>query len=279
MTDLTLPGGILRLSRRTHVMGIVNVTPDSFSDGGLFADEHAAIEHGIRLAGEGADVLDVGGESTRPGADPVPEADEIARTAPVVAALVAATGLPVSIDTTKAAVARAGLDAGAQIVNDVSAGMLDDAMLPLVARSGAAIVLMHMQGTPRTMQQSPSYDDVVGEVRAFLDERASAAQHAGIARDRIAVDPGIGFGKTLQHNLTLLNRLDELVALGYPVLTGTSRKSFIGTVLDGLPPADRVEGTAATVALSIARGSRFVRVHDVRAMVRVARMTDAILAG
>jgi len=279
MNDLRLPRGVLALSQRTHVMGIVNVTPDSFSDGGLYHDERAAIDHGLRLADEGADVLDIGGESTRPGAEPVAEDEEIRRTAPVVEALAAKTGLAVSIDTTKAAVARAALDAGAQIVNDVAAGRADPDLLPLVAQRGAAVVLMHMQGTPRTMQQDPSYTDVVTDVRDFLAERAAAAQAAGIGRDMIVIDPGIGFGKTTAHNLALLNRLDAICALGHPVLVGTSRKSFIGAVLDGLPVSERIEGTAATVALAIARGSRFVRVHDVGAMVRVARMCDAVLNG
>ncbi|HVL90575.1 MAG TPA: dihydropteroate synthase [Actinomycetota bacterium] len=279
MNDWQLMRGALLLSQRTHVMGIVNVTPDSFSDGGAFFDEQAAIDHGLRLADEGADILDVGGESTRPGADPVGEDEEIRRTVGVVEALAVKTGLPVSIDTTKAAVARAALDAGAQIVNDVAAGRLDDALLPLAAERGAAVVLMHMQGSPRTMQQDPTYDDVVTDVRDFLIQRAEAAIAAGVARDKIAIDPGVGFGKTLQHNLALLNRLDEICATGYPVLVGTSRKSFIGAVLDGAPVTERMEGTAATVALAIARGSRLVRVHDVRAMVKVARVTDAIVNG
>jgi dihydropteroate synthase len=258
-------------------MGIVNVTPDSFSDGGRFFAASDAIEHGIRLAGEGADILDVGGESTRPGAEPVAEAEEIRRTAGVVEALVAKTGLPVSIDTTKSAVARAALDAGATIVNDISAGRFDHALVPLVAERGAGLVLMHMQGTPRTMQASPEYGDVVEEVKLFLAARVRAAEDAGVASNRIMVDPGIGFGKKLEHNLALLNHLDAICSLGYAVVSGTSRKSFIGAVLDGVSITERDEGTAATVAVSIMRGARIIRVHDVRAMVRVARMTDAIV--
>lgn len=280
MTPPDLPladGRVLALSQRTHVMGIVNVTPDSFSDGGLFFDARDAVDHGLRLAGEGADLLDVGGESTRPGAEPVDAEEEIRRTVPVVETLAAKTGLPVSIDTTKAAVARAAFDAGATIVNDVSAGRFDPALLSLAAERGAAVVLMHMQGTPRTMQADPAYTDVVAEVRAFLGERAASAQSCGIPRERIVLDPGFGFGKRVEHNLALLDRLDAIAGLGYAVLAGTSRKSFIGAALGDLPVGERLEGTAATVALAIARGARIVRVHDVRAMVKVAAMTDAIL--
>lgn len=276
---LALPDGrVLPLGERVHVMGIVNVTPDSFSDGGRFFDAHDAIDHGLRLADEGADILDVGGESTRPGAEPVPADDEIARVLPVVDALAAKTGLPVSIDTTKATVARAALDAGAQIVNDVAAGRFDDTLLPLVAERRAAIVLMHMRGEPRTMQKEPRYDDVVGEIYAFLDERAEAAMHAGIARDRIVVDPGFGFGKTRAHNLVVLQRLRELRGLGFPVLAGTSRKTFVGATLGDLPVGERLEGTAATVALAVTGGASIVRVHDVREMSRVVRMTEAVLS-
>ncbi len=275
--DCPLPRGVLALSQRTHVMGIVNVTPDSFSDGGLFYDAKDAIDHGLRLAGEGADILDVGGESTRPGAQPVGAAEEVRRTAPVIEVLASKTGLPVSIDTSKIEVALAALDAGAQIVNDVTAGCLDPQILGVAARHGAAVVLMHMQGTPRTMQQSPAYDDVVVDVRDFLLERALAAEAAGIARGQILLDPGFGFGKLLKHNLALLDGLGQLCSLGYAVVSGTSRKAFIGAVLGDAAVGDRLEGTAATVAVAIARGAAIVRVHDVGAMVKVARMTDAIV--
>jgi dihydropteroate synthase len=259
-----------------HVMGILNVTPDSFSDGGRFATEAAAVRCGVEMAEEGADIVDVGGESTRPGAMEVPASEEAARVVPVVRALVREVGVPISVDTTKAAVAEAALEAGAVIVNDVSAMRADAAMHGLVAASGAGAVLMHMLGTPRTMQSDPRYGDVVAEVAAALLGWAAEAEAAGIGRDRIAIDPGIGFGKTSAHNLSLLRHLDRLVATGYPVLVGPSRKSFIGLTL-GVPVEERLEGTAATVAWSVAAGARILRVHDVRPMVRVVRMTEAIL--
>lgn len=278
--DLTLPDGrVLTLSRRCHVMGIVNVTPDSFSDGGRYFHANDAIEHGLRLAGEGADILDVGGESTRPGAASVTDEDESDRVLPVVEALAAKTTVPVSIDSSKASVAKAALDAGAQIVNDVSAARFDEAMLPLVAERRAPIVLMHMLGDPRTMQKDPRYDDVVGDIAAFLDDRADVAIANGVDRERIVVDPGFGFGKTREHNLVLLQRLRELRSLGFPVLAGTSRKSFIGATLGDLPVEERLEGTAATVALAVASGASIVRVHDVLQMRQVVAMVEAVLSG
>ncbi|MGH2785746.1 MAG: dihydropteroate synthase [Actinomycetota bacterium] len=277
--DLALPDGrVLPLSQRVHVMGIVNVTPDSFSDGGRFYDAGNAIDHGLRLADEGADILDVGGESTRPGADPVSADEESGRVVPVVEALAAKSGIPVSVDTSKAVVARAALDAGAQIVNDVAAGRFDAGLLPLVAERHAAIVLMHMLGEPRTMQKEPRYADVVGEIAAFLEERGEAATESGVGRERVVVDPGFGFGKTREHNLVLLQRLRELRCLGFPVLAGTSRKSFIGATLGDLPVGERLEGTAATVALAVMGGASLVRVHDVREMARVVRMVEAVLS-
>ncbi len=277
--DLALPDGrVLPLSQRVHLMGIVNVTPDSFSDGGRFYETGDAIDHGLRLADEGADILDVGGESTRPGADPVSADDEAGRVVPVVEALAAKAGIPVSVDTSKAAVARAALDAGAQIVNDVAAGRFDAGLLPLVAERDAPIVLMHMLGEPHTMQKDPRYGDVVGEIAEFLEDRASAAVEAGVGRERIVVDPGFGFGKTREHNLVLLQRLRELRCLGFPVLSGTSRKSFIGATLGDLPVGERIEGTAATVALAVMGGASLVRVHDVREMARVVRMVEAVLS-
>ena len=242
------------------VMGIVNVTPDSFSDGGRFLDAGAAIAHGRALLGEGADLLDVGGESTRPGASPVGAEEEVERTAPVVAAL-SASGR-VSIDTTKAVVARAALDAGADYVNDVSAFRFDPDLAGLVADAGVECCLMHMRGEPRTMQAAPAYDDVVSDVKAHLEERLAFAVAQGVAEERIHLDPGIGFGKTLEHNLELLRRLDELVAIGRPLMVGTSRKSFLGT-LTGREVDDRVPGTIATNVLALARGARLFRVHDV----------------
>lgn len=265
-------------------MGVVNVTPDSFSDGGRYLDASRAIEHGLELAAAGADVLDVGGESTRPGAVPVAAEEEARRVVPVVRRLAGEDGVAVSVDTTKASVARAALEAGAVIVNDVSAGRGDPGMLALVASEGAGYVAMHMRGTPATMQDDPRYDDVVAEVGRFLVERLDAAVTAGVARDRLMADPGIGFGKTLDHNLELLARLPELVgALGVPVLVGTSRKAFIGSILAGAdgtpaPVHDREEGTLATVVWAFERGAAMVRVHDVRLAVDAARLLAALSA-
>jgi dihydropteroate synthase len=254
-------------------MGVLNVTPDSFSDGGKFFEAERAIERAMQMVEEGADFIDVGGESTRPGSEPVPPEEELRRTVPVVAELAKRVRVPISIDTYKSEVASAALDAGATMVNDISAGRFDPALLSLVAREKATIVLMHMKGRPKTMQSNPSYGDVTKEVRNFLKDRAEACRNEGI--DQIVVDPGIGFGKQLHHNLTLLRELNVLHDLGYPVLVGPSRKSFIGMILD-LPVEERLEGTAAAVAASILHGAHIVRVHDVRAMKRVAKVTDAI---
>ncbi len=242
-------------------MGIVNVTPDSFSDGGLFLTPERAVEHGRRLATEGADWVDVGGESTRPGAEAVDAGEERERTEPVVAAL-AAEGVAVSIDTSKAAVAEAALEAGARMVNDVTALRGDPDLAALCAGSGCWVVLMHMLGTPRTMQEDPRYEDVVDEVKAFLAERIESALAAGIDEQRIWVDPGIGFGKTAEHNVALLRRLGELHDLGRPILVGTSRKSFIGR-LSGREVGERLGGTIAANVLAVARGAEMLRVHDV----------------
>jgi dihydropteroate synthase len=250
-------------------MGVVNVTPDSFSDGGLFLEADAAVEHGLALAEEGAAILDVGGESTRPGARPVPEREELRRVVPVVERL-AAAGKRVSIDTTKLEVARAALEAGATIVNDVSAFRFAPDLAGLVAETGAGCCLMHMLGEPRTMQADPRYDDVVGEVRAFLEERLAFATAAGIAEERVWLDPGIGFGKTLEHNLELLRRLDEIVAIGRPVVIGTSRKSFLGKLAGGKPEGERLPGTIATNVIALERGASVFRVHD------VAQVADAL---
>jgi dihydropteroate synthase len=252
------------------VMGIVNVTPDSFSDGGLFLDAEAAIAHGRELVAEGADILDVGGESTRPGAEPVGADEEIRRVIPVIEAL-AADGVRISIDTTKASVARRALQAGATIVNDVSAFRFDPELAGVVAEAGATCVLMHMLGEPRTMQRDPRYGDVVDDVRAFLAERLAFAVAAGIDETRVWLDPGIGFGKTIDHNLELLARLDEIVALGRPVVVGTSRKSFLGTITGRADASERVAGTIATNVLALERGARVFRVHD------VAQARDALL--
>lgn len=255
-------------------MGIVNVTPDSFSDGGLHAATNLAIEHGRSLAAAGADLVDVGGESTRPGAEPVDAATEKQRVLPVVKAL-ADQGVVVSIDTAKAEVATEAVEAGAEIINDVTAGS-DPAMFPVMAESGTGVVLMHMKGTPRTMQDDPHYGDVVVEVSDFLIGRAQAAEAAGIDRGSIFVDPGIGFGKTVDHNLELLRRLGELVAFGYPVLIGASRKSFLGR-LTGIEEADQRDiATAATTALAVAAGAAMVRVHEIESSRQAAAVGFAV---
>jgi dihydropteroate synthase len=262
-------------SERTLVMGIVNVTPDSFSEGGRFFDADEATEHAARMVADGADVVDVGGESTRPGSDLVPADEELKRVIPVIERLrEQIPGVPISIDTRKAEVAARALDAGASIVNDVSAGA-DPEMFEVVREREAAIVLMHMKGEPRTMQEAPSYEDVVGEVHDYLRERIEAAEFAGIDAERIAIDPGIGFGKGLGHNLELIRRVDAFLDLGRPVLVGPSRKRFIGTILD-LPEDQRVEGTIGAVAWMVARGAHVVRVHDVREVTRAVRVIDAI---
>lgn len=251
---------------RPLLMGILNVTPDSFSDGGQHFDAGAAIAHGLRMAEEGADIIDVGGESTRPGASRVDASEQLQRVLPVVRELCRQLpmGVRVSIDTTAAAVAVAAAEQGASIINDVSAGRDDPEMLPLARKIGADMILMHMQGSPESMQTAPSYEDVVSEVRRFLVERVRAAEEAGIARDRIAIDPGIGFGKTRNHNLQLLAGLGQLVATGYPVLLGTSRKRFMGSICNVSEFNELVGATCATTALGVLAGVRLFRVHDVR---------------
>ena len=243
-------------------MGIVNVTPDSFSDGGLFLDPDAAVEHGLRLVAEGASILDVGGASTRPGAEPVPVGEELTRAVPVVERL-AAAGHRISIDTTKHEVAEAALAAGATLVNDVSAFRFAPELAGLVAGAGADCCLSHMPGEPRTMQAEARYDDVVGDVKAYLEERLAFAVREGIREERVWLDPGIGFGKTVEHNLELLRRLDEIVAIGRPVVIGTSRKSFLGKLAGGRGEHERLPGTIATNVLALERGARVFRVHDV----------------
>jgi len=264
------------LGGRTLIMGIVNVTPDSFSGDGLAAAPQAAIALGKRMVSEGADILDIGGESTRPGAEPVTLQEELRRVLPVVEALAAETQTPISIDTYKPAVARQALAAGASIVNDISGLHADEEMPRVAAEAGAAVVIMHIRGTPRDMQKDPRYADVIGEISDYLEEGIGRAEAAGVTRNQIVVDPGIGFGKTLEHNLEILRRLREFRCLGCPLMVGTSRKSMIGAILD-LPVEQRLEGTAATVALAIQAGADIVRVHDVKEMARVARVADAIV--
>ncbi len=259
------------------VMGVLNVTPDSFSDGGEWFDGTAAIAHGLQLAAEGAAILDVGGESTRPGAEPVGVAEELRRVVPVIERLAAVSGAQLSIDTTKAEVAEAALDAGATYVNDVNA-LRADGMVELVASRRADCCLMHMRGEPRTMQADPRYDDVVDDVKAYLTERAAAIIAAGVAESQIHVDPGIGFGKTVAHNLELLRRLDEIVALGFPVVVGTSRKSFLGKISGRDDPKQRLYGTIASNVLALSAGARVFRVHDVAAVRDALAVADATLA-
>ena len=257
-------------------MGVVNVTPDSFYDGGFYFDPARAIERGLVLAAEGADIIDIGGESTRPGSDAVPADEERKRVLPVISALKEKTAALISIDTTKAEVAEAAIAAGACIVNDISAGRFDAQMFSLISRSGAGLILMHMKGTPKTMQINPYYEDVLAEVKAFLQERMEAAEAFGIQRDRLIIDPGIGFGKRLEDNLALLNNLNALVELGRPVLAGISRKSFIGKILN-LGPSDRLEGTIAAAVMAILRGASLLRVHDIQAVKRAVAVAEAIL--
>ena len=270
---------------RVAVMGILNVTPDSFFNGGRYDDIADAIERGMRLDDEGAAIIDVGGESTRPGAEPVPEDEELARVIPVIEALAARSGAAISIDTRKPSVAQRAVEAGATILNDTlgeegppPSSSPPSSMAEVAAATGAALVTMHSRGTPQTMTRLTDYSDVVADTVAWLKSRAEALEGAGLERDAIVLDPGIGFAKTAEQSLMLLKRLDELVALGYPVLSGTSHKSFIGAVLD-VPPEGRLNGTAATVAWAVAKGARLVRVHDVAPALQVARMTEAIAAG
>ncbi len=268
---------LAQLGKRTLVMGILNATPDSFYDGGRYTTLEAALARAEQMLAEGADILDIGGESTRPGSDPVPEDEELRRVVPLIEAIhIRHPNAILSVDTTKSRVAELALQAGACIVNDISGMTFDPHMPAVVARAGALVVLMHIKGTPKTMQQNPTYHDVVAEVRATLESHTRRALQAGIPREHIWIDPGIGFGKTVAHNLKLLRGLPQLKALGYPVLVGTSRKSFIGHLLGGLPPEERLEGTLATLALAVAWGADVVRVHDVQAAVRAVTIADAL---
>lgn len=268
-------GKVLDLSRRPHIMGVLNVTPDSFSDGGRYLDPQLALRRAEQLIEEGADIIDIGGESTRPGADPISLFEELGRVLPVVEGLSSTEGVIISVDTYKSQVAQRAIDAGAHLINDPSGLRFDSQMAQVIARAGAGLVIMHIKGKPKDMQVNPQYDDLMGEIYSWLDQGAQLALQAGVARERIVVDPGLGFGKRPQDNLVILRRLDELKGLGYPILIGPSRKSFIGEVL-GLPVEDRLEGTAAAVALGVAKGAKILRVHDVKELGRVARMAYAI---
>jgi dihydropteroate synthase len=268
------------LSDRTHLMGVLNVTPDSFSDGGMFIVRDAAVEHALQMVEDGADIIDVGGESTRPksqaygeGADVISTDEELYRVIPVIERLVGHTEIPISIDTYKSEVAREALRAGASIVNDISGFTFDQAMPAVVAEAGASAVVMHIQGTPKTMQQNPTYQNLIGEISVFLEESVAKGRRAGI--DQIIVDPGIGFGKRLEHNLQLIGQLKRLTPLGCPILVGPSRKSFIGALLD-LPVNERLEGSLAAAAACILNGAHILRVHDVKETKRAARIADAI---
>ena len=270
------PRGRLDFSAGCIVMGVLNVTPDSFSDGGQFFDTDKAIAHGVKMAAEGAAMIDVGPESTRPGARPVSVDEQIKRAIPVIKALAKKVAVPISIDTHRLEVAQAALEAGAAMINDITA-LSDERMGELAAEQQVPVVLMHMQGTPATMQAEPKYDDVVGEVLQFLLDRAKRAEQLGIPKERIFIDPGIGFGKTAEHNLLLLKNIRKFVETGYRVLIGTSRKSFIGKLTGKEKPSDRIFGTAATVALCVAAGVSIVRVHDVAEMVDVVRVVNTLV--
>lgn len=262
---------------RPLVMGVLNVTPDSFSDGGKYFRAQDAIERARQMVADGADLIDLGGESTRPGSEPVDADEEKRRVIPVLEAIAGKIGVPISIDTYKAETAAAALSAGAEIVNDISGGRMDPDMLSLVASRGVPIILGHIRGTPKDMQDDPVYVDVVQEVADELEGIAVRAEEAGISRENVLVDPGIGFGKKMEHNLSLLRHLGQIVERGRPVVVGVSRKKFIGVLLDNAPPDDRIEGTAAAAALCVAAGAAVIRVHDVRQMARVVKVASAIV--
>jgi dihydropteroate synthase len=264
------------LGQRTLVMGVLNITPDSFSDGGLFFEPQQAIEHGLRMAEEGADIIDVGGESSRPGSDPVPLNEELRRVIPVIEGLASRLEIPLSVDTYKSQVAERAVESGAQMINDIS-GLRFDPQMPLVAaRYDTPLIIMHIKGTPKTMQQDPSYKDLMDEIIGYLGEGIARAEQGGVDPQQVIVDPGIGFGKRVQDNLVIINRLDELNTLGRPLLIGTSRKSFIGAVLD-LEVHQREIGSLATVAVSAFKGAHIVRVHDVAPARQTVDMVDAII--
>jgi dihydropteroate synthase len=263
------------LKAKTHVMGVLNVTADSFSDGGRFLRPRDAIAQGMRMIKQGADIIDVGGESTRPGADPISLEEELSRVIPVISALCQQTDVPISIDTYKSEVAKRALDAGAQMINDISALRYDPEMRKIAREFDVPIVLMHIKGTPKNMQQKPWYEDVIGEISEYLKESIRMAQEAGIDKGKIIIDPGIGFGKRLVDNLNILKNLEKFSILRCPILIGCSRKSFIGKILD-LPVGDRLEGSLAALAVAMMNGASLVRVHDVEESKRVARMVDAI---
>ena len=266
-------------TERTYVMGILNVTPDSFSDGGLYFDKAKAIEQALKMEREGADIIDVGGESTRPGAEKISTKEEIKRVVPVIEAIAKKIKIPVSIDTYKSEVAKAALSAGASLINDISGLRFDRKMPSLIAKNKVPVCIMHIKGTPRDMQANPAYVALIPEIVDYLHEGIEIARGAGIADDKIIIDPGLGFGKTLEHNLEIIKRLNEFTGFEKPILLGPSRKSFIGSLLGGLPADERFEGTTSAVAIGIFNGANIIRVHDVKAMVRVARIADGVRKG
>jgi dihydropteroate synthase len=275
--QLKTPRRAIELARRTLIMGVINATPDSFSDGGTINSEEEGLRQAMKLLGEGADILDVGGESSRPGAEPVPLREELRRVVPLIRRIARETGIPVSIDTTKAEVARQAIDAGAEIINDITALRGDGRMAKVAASAGVPVILMHMRGTPSTMQKEDlSYGSLIGEIRDFLEDRIEKASSSGIQTDNLVIDPGIGFGKNVDDNLRLLRHLGEFKALGRPICVGVSRKHFTGKITGVTRPAERIEGTAAAVTAAILNGANIIRVHDVGIMKRVAAMADAI---
>jgi dihydropteroate synthase len=266
----------LDFSKKTHIMGILNITPDSFSDGGTHLDKFKAIDHALRMIDDGADILDIGGESTRPGSEPVSTDEELRRTLPVIEALAKNISIPISIDTCKAGVAVRALEAGASLVNDISGLRFDPEMPKVISRFKVPVVIMHMKGTPKNMQADPTYKALIPEIIDYLRESIRLATKSGIHENMIILDPGLGFGKTFEHNLEIINNLEQFSVLKKPLLIGPSRKAFLGKILGGLPPQERLEGTAAAVAISIIKGAHIVRVHDVKEMAKVARVADAI---
>jgi dihydropteroate synthase len=267
---------LLDFSNKTYIVGILNVTQDSFSDGGLYFDKSAAIKRAIQMVEEGADIIDIGGESTRPGAEPVTVEEELRRTIPVIEVLAKEINVPISIDTYKSEVAKKALDAGASIVNDISGLRFDPEMAKVVSEYKVPVVIMHIKGRPKDMQQNPVYEALIPEVMDYLREGIRLAKESGVSEDKIIIDPGIGFGKTFNQNLEIINNLREFTLLEKPILIGLSRKAFIGKILGNVSVTDRLEGTAAAVAISIMNGANIIRVHDIREMVRVARVADAI---
>ena len=274
--DISWNNFSLDFSRKTYLMGILNVTPDSFSDGGLHFDRSSAVDGAMRMVDDGADIVDIGGESSRPGSDPVSLEEELSRTIPIIKSLSSKLSVPISIDTYKAEVARRAIDAGASIVNDISGLRFDPQMPEVVARYGVPVVIMHMKGSPKNMQKNPSYTALIPEILEYFISRTASAIKAGIPAGRIIIDPGIGFGKTFDHNLEIIHNLEKFTSLGRPILIGPSRKAFIGKILGDAPATDRMEGTAAAVAISIMHGANIVRVHDVKEMAKVAKVADSI---